>query len=108
MEADIDSPNRLRRRTARLSLRHVSRCRRGLAQPRLAGPLHGASMSFAYGAFFSVTAWIVLFVLSLLEATVSSCAGGRLLLVAPLLAAGLYEIEPWSRKGRADHRARGL
>jgi uncharacterized membrane protein len=54
----------------------------------------------AYGAFFSVGAWVIFFVLSFLEATslVPVLAGG-FLLVAPLLAAGLYEMSRRLEKG---------
>ena len=58
------------------------------------------SVSLAYGAFFSVAAWIILFVLSFLEATslIPALAAG-FLLVAPLLAAGLYEMSRRLEKG---------
>ena len=57
-------------------------------------------MSLAYGAFFFVTAWIILLVLSLLEITslIPVLAAG-FFLVAPLLAAGLYEMSRRLEKG---------
>ena len=46
------------------------------------------SVSLAYGAFFSVTAWIILLVLSLLEITS----------LIPVLAAGFLLVAPcWQR-----------
>ena len=67
------------------------------------------SVSVAYGAFFSIAAWIILFVLSFLEVTslIPVLAAG-FLLIAPLLAAGLYETSRRLEKGRADHSAQGL
>ncbi len=58
------------------------------------------SLSLAYGAVFSIAAWIILYVLSLLEATslVPVLAGG-FMLVGPLLAAGLYEVSRRIEKG---------
>jgi uncharacterized membrane protein len=50
-------------------------------------------MSLAYGAFFSVSAWIALLVLNALDAiTLIPVLAAGFLLVAPLLAAGLYEM----------------
>lgn len=52
-----------------------------------------SSVSLAYGAFFSVTAWVILIVLGQLEAMVLvPVLGAGFLLIAPVLAAGLYEI----------------
>lgn len=58
------------------------------------------SVSVAYGAFFSIAAWIILFVLSFLEATslIPVLAAG-FMLVGPLLAAGLYETSRRLEKG---------
>lgn len=51
------------------------------------------SVSLAYGAFFSVTAWMILIVLGRLEAmSLVPVLGAGFLLIAPVLAAGLYEI----------------
>jgi uncharacterized membrane protein len=51
------------------------------------------SVSLAYGAFFTAMAWIILLVLSQLEAkSLVPVLGAGFLLIAPLLAAGLYEI----------------
>jgi uncharacterized membrane protein len=58
------------------------------------------SVSLAYGAFFSIAAWIILLVLSLLEITslIPVLAAG-FLLAAPLLASGLYEMSRRLEKG---------
>jgi len=56
--------------------------------------------SLSYGAVFAVAAWIVLLVLSLLGATpLIPVMGAGFLLVAPLLAAGLYEMSRRLEKG---------
>jgi uncharacterized membrane protein len=56
--------------------------------------------SLSYGAFFTVTAWIVLLVLSLLGASsLVPVLGAGFLLIAPLLAAGLYEMSRRLEKG---------
>ena len=58
------------------------------------------SVSLAYGAFFSIAAWIILFVLSFLEATsLLPVLAAGFLFVAPLLAAGLYEMSRRLEKG---------
>lgn len=51
------------------------------------------SVSLAYGASVSVMAWIILLVLNLLDAiSLVPVLGAGFLLIAPLLAAGLYDI----------------
>ncbi len=57
-------------------------------------------MSLSYGAFFCLAAWIIFLVLSRLDAVslVPVLAGG-FVLVAPLLAAGLYEMSRLREKG---------
>lgn len=57
-------------------------------------------MSLSYGAFFCLAAWIIFLVLSRLDAVslIPVLAGG-FVLVAPLLAAGLYEMSRLREKG---------
>ena len=92
MEADIDSPKQgLGAEQLGFPVRRVPR---DAPWDRLSRGWRDLctvpSVSLAYGAFFSIAAWIILFVLSFLEATslIPVLAAG-FPLVAPLLAAGL-------------------